>query len=291
MDFETVRSTLQRYFGSIGMEIHPFKIDWYNNMVGNPFKLQFDPDAIGFVVISSPSMFEKAFVPYIKNEHDTTNSQVKKRNNQDAYSQRDPLDSCLIHHFNEAKRQIPEADIEIIHDFEILPNKRPKILVQTAAHVAGAAYYYQKADAENKHEKKCPCAVQPHSNGIYEKTSDMPEDENSTDCICESPWNKSKRIYGVCVHPKYGGWFAIRGAMIFPHIKSEIPKCPPVDCVNTRELRIQLLNRFNGNWQDWTYRDVIPVIDKYSELQKKYFATIPKHRHELLKKISELQTS
>jgi len=39
-----------------------------------------------------------------------------------------------------------DTDIEAIHDFEILPSRRPRILVQTAGHVAGAAYYYQRKD-------------------------------------------------------------------------------------------------------------------------------------------------
>lgn len=33
-------------------------------------------------------------------------------------------------------------------DYEILPNRKPKFLAQTAAHVAGAAYYYQRKDVK-----------------------------------------------------------------------------------------------------------------------------------------------
>lgn len=34
--------------------------------------------------------------------------------------------------------------VEVIHDFELhMPYRRPKILLQTAAHVSGAAYYYK----------------------------------------------------------------------------------------------------------------------------------------------------
>lgn len=36
--------------------------------------------------------------------------------------------------------------IECIHDFEMDHNRRPKVLVQTAGHVAGAARYYQRSD-------------------------------------------------------------------------------------------------------------------------------------------------
>ena len=40
-------------------------------------------------------------------------------------------------------------DVYSLQDFELLPTRRPKILVQTAGHVAGAAYYYQLSDVEN----------------------------------------------------------------------------------------------------------------------------------------------
>ena len=42
---------------------------------------------------------------------------------------------------------LPENDVEIIQDFELHPKtRRPKLLVQTAGHVSGAAYYYQRTD-------------------------------------------------------------------------------------------------------------------------------------------------
>ena len=57
---------------------------------------------------------------------------------------RDPVDEFMAHFFEKVKCQFPEHDIEVIHDFEMLPSRRPKVLVQTAAHVGGAAYYYQR---------------------------------------------------------------------------------------------------------------------------------------------------
>ena len=45
-------------------------------------------------------------------------------------------------------QKFSEIDVEAIHDFELLPSRRPKVLVQTAGHVAGAAYYYQRADVQ-----------------------------------------------------------------------------------------------------------------------------------------------
>ena len=42
----------------------------------------------------------------------------------------------------------PEEEVETLHDFELTVTKRPKVLVQTAGHVAGAAYYYQRKDVQ-----------------------------------------------------------------------------------------------------------------------------------------------
>lgn len=32
------------------------------------------------------------------------------------------------------------------YDYEMLPSRKPKFLAQSAAHVAGAVYYYQRSD-------------------------------------------------------------------------------------------------------------------------------------------------
>lgn len=40
-------------------------------------------------------------------------------------------------------------ELEIIHDFDLTHSRRPRVLVQTAGHVSGAAYYYQRHDVTN----------------------------------------------------------------------------------------------------------------------------------------------
>ncbi|ETE72041.1 Methylmalonic aciduria and homocystinuria type C protein-like protein, partial [Ophiophagus hannah] len=98
------------------------------------------------------------------------------------------------------------------------------------------------------------------------------------------------KIYGVCIHPSYGGWFAIRALLLFPDIKVPfLLQKSPIDCVPTEEKRIELLEKFNFHWRDWSYRDIIEVKDKYSEEQKTYFATPPAERLKLLKLEEELQ--
>ncbi|XP_066482149.1 cyanocobalamin reductase / alkylcobalamin dealkylase [Tiliqua scincoides] len=177
-------------------------------------------------------MFEKAFKPFLKSQW------LKKIC--------DPVDQCISHNLSLVRESLADQHVDIMYDYEMLPNRKPRFLAQTAAHVAGAAYYYQRKDVQ------------------------------------QDPWGK-KKIYGVCIHPQYGGWFAIRALLLFPHV--EVPfllQNAPVDCVPTEEKRIELLEKFNFHWRDWSYRDIIEVKERYSEEQKTYFATPPAERLKLL---------
>lgn len=40
----------------------------------------------------------------------------------------------------------PGQEVDVRYDYELLPSRKPKFLAQTAAHVSGAAFYYQKSD-------------------------------------------------------------------------------------------------------------------------------------------------
>ncbi len=87
-------------------------------------------------------------------------------------------------------------------------------------------------------------------------------------------------MMGVCLHPKYGGWFALRSVLIFKTLEYPLlPRVLPTDVLNGDEsFIIDVLQRFNYCWEDNTYRNVIPVIETYSSLQQSYFQTKPKER-------------
>lgn len=76
-----------------------------------------------------------------------------------------------------------------------------------------------------------------------------------------SPSVHLQKIFGVCVHPKFGGWFAIRALLVFEGVTvgAEMEQPPPPDCVPTREGRIRLLEAFNFHWQVPQHPDVKPV--------------------------------
>lgn len=210
------------------------QIGWYNEQVHKAFHLDYTPDTLAVVVISTPLMFDQGFKPFVR-ETDCLGDV------------RDPIDECMAHYFDKVKQELRDLEIETIHDFDILPSRRPKILVQTAAHVAGAARFYQRSDITN------------------------------------DPWAPETKICGVCLHAKYGGWFAIRGVVIFKDvIAADLQHIEPADTLGDDEKRIELLEKFNFHWRDWTFRDIAPTEMKYSEEQKKYFATVPGQRKELL---------
>ena len=223
-----------------GLECHPFKIQWYNDKVKPVFHLNYDPNTLAVLIVSCPSMFELLFVPYLS-------SPSYKQ------GQLDPLDQCVRDEMMQIKDHLfPQFAVDIIQDFELDPvTRRPRVLVQTAGHVGGAARYYQRSDVD------------------------------------PDPWDENEKIFGVSMHPKYGGWFALRGVMIFKEVLApELVQREPVDCVPSREMRIELLEKFNRSWRDWSYRDVIAIniekIERYSKEQKDYFGTEPGLRSELI---------
>lgn len=140
--------------------------------------------------------------------------------------------------------------VEAIHDFEMSPiSRRPRVLVQTAGHVAGVARYYQRED------------------------------------VNPDPWPKEQKMFGVSMHPTYGGWFAFRGVLIFKDVEApELMPVEPADCVPSQQMRVELLEKYNLSWRDWSFRDVIEggVKERYSAQQKLYFSTEPGKRVSLI---------
>ena len=221
-----------------GLECHPFKVQWYNDKVQSIFHLPYDPNTLAVLIISCPSMFELLFQPYLCSA-DYRPGQL------------DPLDQCIKDEMTRMKEDLfSQHAVDMIQDFELRPgSRRPKVLVQTAGHIAGAARYYQRSDMD------------------------------------PDPWDGDEKIFGVSVHPKYGGWFALRGIMVFKDVLApELVQREPADCVPSREMRIELLEKFNQCWKDWSYRDVIAttVEEKYSKEQREYFATEPGLRSGLI---------
>uniref|UniRef100_A0A3Q3VNR5 Cyanocobalamin reductase / alkylcobalamin dealkylase n=1 Tax=Mola mola TaxID=94237 RepID=A0A3Q3VNR5_MOLML len=235
VNVEDVTGALETNLSKLGFEIYPLKVGWYNSMLPPSLHLAYPDDSLAILVLSTPSMFEHAFLPF-----------MERRGFQGLS---DPIDQCVKHCVTSAVSQcFPEEDVDVRYDYELLPSRKPKFLAQTAAHVSGAAFYYQQSD------------------------------------VRDQPWG-GKKMFGVCIHPKFGGWFAIRALLVFGGVTvgSEMTQPIAPDCLPSREHRIQLLEAFNFHWRDWNYRNIIPPVQTYSEKQKDYFSTLPAKRLALLK--------
>lgn len=210
-----------------GYDCAPFKIEWYNETVGQPFKLDYPGDTLAVNVINTPTMFEDALKPFVCTQRGS--------------SSRDPLDDCTAFWFDRVIQEFPpELRIEVLRDFDMWPSRKPKIIVQTSGHVAGQAYYYQRKD------------------------------------VTDDPWPNERAVYGVSVHPQYGGWFAFRGVLIFVDVQvPDLERVYPPDIVPLNEKRIELLEGFNFHWKNWSFRDVIPVSIRYSDEMKMYMEIPP----------------
>lgn len=236
---EEVIDVLQCRCAGTGVSCHPFLLGWYHDRVATPFHFPCSEDTLAVLLINTPSMFESLFIPFLRSPHYS-------------HGRLDPIDQCFKHFFSQLRELFRSDDVEVMHDFELLPSRKPRVLVQTAGHVAGVARYYRRED------------------------------------VNPDPWPREKKMYGVSIHPEYGGWFAFRGILIFKNVKApHLERVEPADCVPTHDMRVELLERFNGNWQDSTWKDVVVggAKEKYSEEQKLYFSTKPGERLPLITKL------
>ncbi|CAD7676282.1 unnamed protein product [Nyctereutes procyonoides] len=94
-----------------GFEVYPFQVTWYNALLPPAFHLPLPGPTLAFLVLGTAATFDRAFTPFLQSRH--------------LRQLTDP--------------EPPGVEIEVIADYGVHPNRRPKILAQTAAHVAGAA--------------------------------------------------------------------------------------------------------------------------------------------------------
>ena len=113
-----------------GFEVHPFLTGWYNQLVAPKFHLDHPEDTLAFVIISQPAMFEKAFLPFLSSHY-----------RPGLAGRRDPIDECMLHQLS--RLASVSASVVTLHDFQLTSSRRPRVLVQTAGHVAGAVTFYQ----------------------------------------------------------------------------------------------------------------------------------------------------
>ncbi|XP_046916999.2 cyanocobalamin reductase / alkylcobalamin dealkylase [Dermatophagoides farinae] len=243
---------LVQQFNDLGFEIHYFKLSWYNDAVASEYFLPYPDDALAFVVLSNPSWFEKSFLPFLANNLDPSmmdkNDDLPENHSCLAMNCRDPIDQCMRHHFDILAKEISSTlntEVDKIHDFELLmPYRRPRVLLQTAAHVSGAAYYY-RLPRRDKNVHKLGLCIHPEYGGWF-------------------------GLRGVFVFKQ----------ILVPNLERK----PPANVIPDIMQQEALLKLFNERWRDGSYRDFIQVKSRYSDLQFKYFSLEPRQRFEFIRK-------
>ena len=90
-------------FACIRKAASDFQIGWYNDQVSDLFKFTLPYDTLAAVIISTPSMFERSFLPCVK----TAES-----------SERDPIDECTRREMMAVKEVTCPALFEVMrHKF------------------------------------------------------------------------------------------------------------------------------------------------------------------------------
>lgn len=235
-DHEKTVDAFNEAVKSSGFEATPFLVGHYNQFVEKSYRLDYPPNTLALLVISNSQMFGA-----LQEFYTTATSADPSITN--------PVDACTARVLTEAANKTlggaSSYDIFYDHTKANPTSVEPRINIQTAGHVSGATYYYQR------------------------KLLDAEEGED--------PWPKDKSIYGVSIHPTYGGWFAFRAVIVLKNVHPKIvAPAFPVDSLQADPKKIvELLEEFNFRWTEFKWRDIIPVApeNRYSAEQIAYYHT------------------
>lgn len=233
-----------------GFESHMFTIGDYNSAVRAPFKFAYDPDTVCVLIISTPNMFDVSFKRWIK-------LKCKELGSLEAVAETisSPIQEFLQSRLEPVceKFDALRVDYELLHDHSLWPNRKPKILMQTCGHIAGAAYYYQP--------------FQVGGDGWPPRAMEA-----------------NKKFIGLSLHPVYGGHFAFRSVFIFPNLRAMNFCAPrPLSILHTVDDIRDALEKFNYSWKDSGFRDFGGPQKRYSVTQMDFFGRPPAERWSVLK--------
>ncbi|EGT53655.1 hypothetical protein CAEBREN_24304 [Caenorhabditis brenneri] len=238
-----------------GFESHMFRIGAYNQAVGEDsvFALPYNDNTMALLLLSTPDMFDVAFRKWV----------VLKTMEFGSFDDVAELVSSPIQSFLEdrlevlrEKLQKVEENFEILHDYSMTPQRRPKILMQTCGHVAGAAFYYQPRDFQ----------------------------EEGLQWPAAGRMGPNLKFIGLSLHPVYGGHFAFRSVLIFPNVLiPEFQESVPRPILTDAEEVRTALEKFNYNWKDSGFRDFGNPSRRYSTTQMEFFGRPVAERWEVLR--------
>uniref|UniRef100_A0A0K0FFW6 Cyanocobalamin reductase (cyanide-eliminating) n=1 Tax=Strongyloides venezuelensis TaxID=75913 RepID=A0A0K0FFW6_STRVS len=253
----------QKLTNEDGYELYPFRFGHYNNFINDEFKIDEDDNSFCVLVISTPKWFTNAYAKFLKKS-----VEERKIKNYDEFQEKmpNPISECVNNDIDKATKAFIDYDLQIYYDHSMHPWKRkPYIIMASAGHAAGAAYYYSK--------ELCPDLV--------------PTDEERIN-------SGKKKLIGIAMHSKYGGNFAFRAVLVFRNllVPDFVPSIP-TKALEDKETIANLIMSFNDHWMTGEYRNIgenddFKYHDKYSELQLEYFSSPPPKRWEIIQKLIQI---
>ncbi|TKR77095.1 hypothetical protein L596_018130 [Steinernema carpocapsae] len=231
-----------------GFEAYPFKVSSYNRAVdGSPFKLDYAPNTMAILVLNTPKMFEVSFRRWITErvEEYFEEEEAEGRTGELMDPVHDVIPNPLQDFMRFSMKNLSEElsmlglSHEIIHDFDMTPMRRPKILMQTAGHIAGAAYYYRPVRVPSE-GKMIGLSLHPRYGGHF-------------------------AFRGVVIFPE----------VQLPD--SFIVQDPPQILQSDDEIQ-DAVELFNVHWRDGRFRDCGNPKETYSLRQRNFFAKKPEER-------------
>ncbi|KHN82464.1 MMACHC-like protein [Toxocara canis] len=337
-----------------GFECHVFKVGSYNSLASVYFQLHYDANTLAVVVLSTPSFFEATFKPWLQSQQlvgESPNELAERFSS-------GPMQAYFTQRFAKVKEAMLPIEVEVLHDFDVQSNRRPRVLMTTCGHVSGAAFFYRppedalfwltclvaarddaiavgKEDGRRKGRRSGGGLY--HTHWIIQNA----EGPDSTSCMAsytdkarygemvsamlpievevlhdfdvqsnrrprvlmttcghvsgaaffyrppedalfwlDPETQKVKRRMGLSLHPKFGGHFAFRAVLIFPHVHLpvEFKENRPPMLLDTIEKQNEAIALFNEHWKDGRFRNCGNPVETYSDLQLKYFALPPLER-------------
>uniref|UniRef100_A0A1I7ZMF4 Cyanocobalamin reductase (cyanide-eliminating) n=1 Tax=Steinernema glaseri TaxID=37863 RepID=A0A1I7ZMF4_9BILA len=245
MSEDVLRCLRQSLREDDGFECYPFKVGSYNNKVSSHFQLDYAPNTMAVLVLNGPTMFDISFRRWLV-------SKAEGGDHKDVAERvPNPIQEFIHTRLDAAKKALSYVSpftnaVDIIHDYEMTPSRRPKILMCTCGHIAGAAYHYK------------------------------PEED-----LSEPP---AQKMIGLSLHPRFGGNFAFRAVIILPDLS--LPETfvePPAPKILDSDAEVlKALDLFNNHWRDGRFRDAGEPEERYSKQQKDYFGRPPAERWEVI---------
>jgi len=235
---------LQTFLTQYDMYAAPFKVGWYNEKrLSLPGRKKhqcqllegenIDDNCVGFVIYGGPRYFEKAIVPYYYGANRKDNHHY--------------VDNCTAHIQDQLQEKV-FAGAAIIRDL-LAP---PLLHLQTMGHVSGMDQH-----------------IEPHENDAW-----VPE-VAATCAQVRDPllWGSAAgKVFGVSVHPRFGGWYAYRIVVIIPGSHEEIPRPAALDFCS-EELKKIILIEYNLRPNDGLWRELpdMKPEDRYSVHANTFF--------------------